>query len=138
MSIFAELPSECYDYQILNEATRNHKYRDVINISDNIDPGCKPHEQWKGPGWYRIMEPAGTKIPEFPPAPGCGTTYAGWMNGNHPDKKGESVEREICFHYAGNICSFKTTITVTNCKEYYVYNLLTHVNNYCTSRHCAE
>ena len=41
--------------------------------------------QWKGEGFYRLVEPAGTQIPEY--APGryhCGTISIGWLNVAHP------------------------------------------------------
>ena len=83
--------------------------------------------QWKGDGYYRLMEPAGIKLAEY--APGkyhCGTLYPGWLNGSHPERSGEEVERTVCVDAdKGNErdCWRKQSITVTNCKGYYVYFL---------------
>ena len=83
--------------------------------------------QWKGAGYYRMMEPAGTQLPEY--APGdyhCGTLYPGWLNGSHPDRSGEEVEMTVCVDGdRGNErdCYRKIDIKVTNCKGYYVYFL---------------
>ena len=73
------------------------------------------------------MEPAGIQLPEY--APGwlhCGTGYHGWLNGKHPERSGEEVERKVCFdNDRGNKhdCYFESYIKITNCKGYYVYFL---------------
>ena len=73
------------------------------------------------------MEPAGTQLPEY--APGshhCGTWYTVWLNSSHPERSGEEVEGTACFDAdRGNrrICKWKESITITNCKGYYVYFL---------------
>ena len=83
------------------------------------------------------MEPAGIQLPEY--APGawhCGTDGTGWLNGKHPERSGEEVERKVCFDWdRGNEddCYWKIDIKVTNCKGYYVYFLPEFVNyaRYC-------
>ena len=83
--------------------------------------------QWKGEGYYRLMEPAGVQLPEY--APGryhCGSGYTGWLNGKHPDNFGEEVDMTVCIDDdRGNErdCRWKWNIKVTNCKGYYVYFL---------------
>ena len=45
-------------------------------------PDASP--DWKGTNWYRFVPPAGTKLPDRPPATsmgGCDTTYQGWIQG---------------------------------------------------------
>ena len=70
---------------------------------------------------------AGTQISES--APGsehCGTMYAGWLNGQHPDDTGVEVYMKVCFDFdRGNEedCYDRIDIKVTNCKGYYVYFL---------------
>ena len=53
--------------------------------------------QWKGEGYYRIIQPAGIQLAEY--APGdyhCGTGATGWLNGSHPERSGEEVVRKVC------------------------------------------
>ena len=123
------------DYQILNASTRNRNHKGTWRTAacDYNDH----NEDWKGPGWYRMMNPAGSKIPEKPPPfDHCGTLNPGWMNGVHPSQHGETQEREICFNVRGNTCYKKTTITVINCKDYFVYNLPEVPA--CLLRYCGE
>ena len=83
------------------------------------------------------MEFAGTQLPEY--APGdyyCGTSNTGWLNGKHPERSGEEVERKVCVDYdRGNEydCWRNVSIKITNCKGYYVYFLPKLVNyaRYC-------
>ena len=49
------------------------------------NPDASP--DWKGTNWYRFVPPAGTKLPDRPPATsmgGCDTTYQGWIQGINP------------------------------------------------------
>ena len=79
----------------------------------------RPTGDWKGPGWYRIMQPAGHIIPEKPPLEWyCGAYIPGWMNGIHPSQPGASEEREICFSYGGNTCYWNTTISTFSVSKY--------------------
>ena len=93
--------------------------------------------QWKGEGYYRLMEPAGTQIPEYAPGKyNCGSATTAWLNGQHPDRFGEEVERTVCLDDdRGNNydCNRKIDIKVTNCKGYYVYFLpeLDFIARYC-------
>ena len=104
------------------------------------DKELKPYTsaQWKGEGYYRLMEPAGTQLPEY--APGifhCGALYTGWLNGKHPDRSGEEVERTVCVDRdRGNErdCFGMKDIRVTNCKGYYVYFLPEIFNH---ARYCG-
>ena len=132
------MPQQCQSYEVLDEADRNIKsggengyYCDNDSHWVNYD-----HGDFKGPGWYRMMTPAGTKIPEVaPPSFHCGTGATGWLNGAHPDGLGQTVSREVCFNYAGDKCFEKTTIKVTNCGGFYVYEL---PRTPCPFRYCAE
>ena len=83
--------------------------------------------QWKGEGYYRLMEPAGIQLPEYAPGSGhCGTSLTGWLNGSHPERYGEEVERKVCVDGDRDNrldCNWNWNITITNCKGYYVYFL---------------
>ena len=131
------LPSQCYNYEILNDASRNQDYSlrnpdgDPLNCDSSFD----------GTVWYRLMLPAGTMIPEeVVDQERCGTDAAGWMSHlKHPKILGEEVVREICFRWESNGCEFNNYINVTNCGDYYVYKLPTTPDPpSCSLRYCAE
>ena len=85
------------------------------------------------------MEPAGIQLAEY--APGdyhCGTENTGWLNGQHPERYGEEVESSACVDAdRGNErdCVWNVSITITNCKGYYVY-FLPKLNFY-PGRYCG-
>ena len=69
------------NYEILDDHTRNSKYDEVDGPYDYV---CDDIENsnialdWKGPGWYRISDPAGSQMPEEPvPWYHCGTQFGG-------------------------------------------------------------
>ena len=130
------LPQQCENYAILNEPSRNRNYDyPSIIYYDRVDA------EFNGNVWYRMMQPAGTKIPEgVVPSLKCGTRVTGWMNGQHPTEIGEEVERKICFNWSGLInvsnCLDSKHIKVTNCGAYYVYKL--PKPDYYSMGYCAE
>ena len=98
---------------------------------------------WKGARWYRFMAPAGKRLPESPPKFSshnegvCGTHYTGWLNGHHPKKAGELVNRTVCFKvtYSQN-CHYTKPVKIRNCGSYFVYYLVDVPD--CALRYCAE
>ena len=84
---------------------------------------------WVGAGWYRMMAPAGTTIPESPPGIyQCGTEAPGWMKGSHPSVARQTSQGvTYCFDARGfdsnNDCQWSTQGKVTHCGDYYVYYL---------------
>ena len=134
------LPQQCESYEILNEASRNRN-NDFLSLADSVLAGIKVDNEFNGNVWYRMMQPAGTKIPEgVVPSLKCGTSATGWMNGQHPTAIGEEVERKICFNWSGLInvsnCLDSKHIKVTNCGAYYVYKL--PKPDYYSMGYCAE
>ena len=125
--------AQCLSYRVLQEVSRNQHSSESIYYCDDED-----HDgDWRGPGWYRMMSPAGTQIPEYPPSSShCGTHATGWLNGTHPSIPFQSVSREICFNWNDDMCNWKTNITITNCQDYFVYDLKNTPG--CTLRYCAE
>ena len=129
------ISAECLEYEILDDATRNFEYGDGIYCDDSIDSDTSP--DWKGPGWYRMMSPAGTKMLEVTiPDYKCGTHATGWLNGTHPDLLGETVDRTVCFNWASNSCTWSSSVKVKNCGGYFLYYLPKAPN--CQLRYCAE
>ena len=103
------LPQHCNNYEILKEASRNRNHGQGQNYDDSLESNV----------WYRMMAPAGTKIPEkYVHLGKCGSYRSGWMNGQHPTEIGAEVQRKVCFNYH---CHWSNMIKVTNCGEYYVY-----------------
>ena len=89
-------------------------------------------------GWYKMEEPAGTKLPEKDIAEQhCGTFATGWLNGDHPTTLNAIVDREVCFSYGGlNPCPKKSQIQIRNCGDFYLYNL--DDTPLCNLRYCSE
>ena len=83
---------------------------------------------WIGPGWYRIVGQAGTKLADegrrgCSGGCLCATHIGGLMQGTHPDLKGQTVTRRINFYEGSSSGSDDFDIQVTNCEDYFVYNL---------------
>ena len=60
------------------------------------------------------------------PAPRCGTSATGWMNGIHPTVAQGKVTRKVCYNWENNCCWRSNNIEVVNCGQYYVYELSPH------------
>ena len=64
----------CYAVKILDDAYRNVNTKDVSNLYCDQDYDRKSGEkvpnsgEWQGAGWYRFMEPAGTKLVDYAPS----------------------------------------------------------------------
>lgn len=87
-------------------------------------------------GWYRFTSYTGGKIPEWKvPEDHCGTQAPVWLNGKHPEIKGENVVREACIHVLGDGCWERFDINITNCGDYFVYYLRPFY--YCAVAYCA-
>ena len=89
---------------------------------------------WKGPGWYRIVGDAGSKLFEAPVKPNhCGTRSPGWLYGGHPTASEGEVVRFVnfvmYFNYKGSTWGSdayqSASIKVINCNnEYFLYYLI--------------
>ena len=124
----------------MNDATRNSEHGKGSYCDDSTRSNNRP--DWQVPGWYRMMSPAGTKMPEVAvPFKKCGTWGTGWLNGNHPNLLGGTVDRTVCFNqngYYGSTCQSSRSVKVKNCGGYFLYYLpKSPTSNYCT-RYCAE
>ena len=105
---------DCFGYKWLNESNRNKEYSQREYISDHNHPT----------GWYRFGGGAGIKMPtSCVPAPRCGTSATGWMNGTHPTVAQGKVTRKVCYNWENNCCLRSNNIEVVNCGQYYVYEL---------------
>ncbi|MBL9101312.1 MAG: DUF4215 domain-containing protein [Myxococcales bacterium] len=121
-----QLPPECNNAVQLNDGTRNVNYGGS-GVCDN------PFTQQ----WYRFVGASGTRIPTSPPPIyTCNTDAPGWMNGPEPGVGQSGVDRQICFHWAGNTCNWSEPAKVTNCGNYYVY-FLKNISWGCSGRYCG-
>ena len=117
----------CSDYKWLDEADRNYQFKKDSSLEDYCDADWDyqtKSPKFDGPGWYRFGGLAGERLPENPvDEEMCQTDAAGWMNGQHPVKPGQRVERTVCFNWGENTCYEQTKIKVQHCENYYIYYL---------------
>jgi len=134
-------PDQCVNYMVLDDATRSVNHG---GCGENGGDECYcDHRRytfispdWQGPGNYRIMSSAGSRLPES--SPGyyhCGTHRSGWLRGEHPQDIYAEKNMTVCFDYGSNDCGREADITVTNCNGYYVY-LLPDTPG-CSARYCV-
>ena len=67
----------------------------------------------------------------------CGTDAPGWIDGVHPSEWGSTATVNVCYHWSGSDCNWSNDIRVTNCGQYYAYELATPPVSclaYCTTR----
>merc|ERR1712241_1392354 len=124
------------EYNVLDEMDRN--------VNNDVGPqycdqtnNLKSSPDWKGPGWYRMKNPAGLQLSEEPIEPyHCGTSATGWLNGPHPTTLGETVGMQVCFNGGGGECQWITSIQVKNCGNFFLYYL--EDAPYCPLRYCGK
>jgi hypothetical protein len=130
------LPDLCEpgSYYILDSFTRNvnttvpeHGLTDVCGGWDICcDWAGGPHHppDWRGEAWYRFSGPAGTRMPDSTPGDAhCGTLAAGWLAGGHPALGEGQVTRTVYFDWDYEPEWKQTTVSVINCREFYIYHL---------------
>ena len=143
-------PNQCEEYMLLDDPDRgvNNEdcdFKSLWNINyfdycyvDRIDshrsssyPGFTgPSADWQGPGYYRIMSSAGSRLPESRPKKyQCGTVYRGWLSGEHPQDIYAEKEMSVCFGNCDDDVEH-VNITVTNCDGFFVYLLPEYPDNY--------
>ena len=133
----SEVPNVCHDldYMILSDSSRNINHVTDSHFCDDFD-SLSSSPDWRGPGWYRIMGPAGTQLPEeIVEMYHCGTSATGWLNGTHRIVFNEIVDRQVCFSIHEEPCRYQSAIQVLNCGDFFLYNLEstpTCILRYCT------
>ena len=140
---FSGLPAQCKpaNYRELSEASRSVKKRTTVGYyyCDSLLAVGTRSPQWHGLQWYKVVNPAGTKIATRAiKDPYCGTSYKGYMLEPHPTEVGQTKWATFCF--SGNVgasCVWKNYGKVTKCGEgNFVYNLPDVP--VCDLRYCAE
>ena len=121
---------------MLDEKERNHKVKTTNGYwGDN-----RLHDKWLGPGWYRMLPPAGTRIPEQHAGyPYCGTSASGYLKGSHSNiNPGQTVSRTVCFDGSIPSCAYSTQIKVRNCGNYFLYYLVNTTPAMYNIGYCAQ
>ena len=73
-------PPQCLNHYILDEGNRNANYGFGVGYCDQKGHDNYTSPNWVGAGYYRIQEPAGTRIPNSSPGyKHCGTNGSGWI-----------------------------------------------------------
>ena len=97
-------------------------------------------------GWYRFMEPAGTRLPLVPPPSHgwyletCGTAASAWVqNGTYPMLGEDVMDIGICFAFS-EVCQYSVQARTVACMEesgalFYLYYL--HPAPVCWLAYCA-
>jgi len=127
---------QCYQHSLLSEESRHHNVLtqgDDIWFSD-VENDYRTSTCWMGPGYYRVVLPAGTMIAEGKPAlNACGTDRGGYLDaGSHPEEEGIEVDRTV------KIVDVSSTydITITKCPGgfyvYYLPNTTSSTHRYCS------
>lgn len=118
--------AECQNYKTLDSATRSAQFNASVSSCDDKLPR----------GWYRFSGAAGNTIPtSCVPTHHCGTHAPGWLSGPHPAAHEGKVRREVCFHWK-SCCSWRNSVLVRNCGEFFVYDLSPTLT--CNLRYCGK
>lgn len=118
--------TECTTYVTLDSVRRS------VNFNESVSP-CDDKLQR---GWYRFSGAAGNVMPtSCVPTHHCGAHAPGWLNGRHPTVHEGKVRREVCFHWK-SCCSWRNSVLVRNCGEFYVYELSPPLS--CDLRYCGN
>jgi cysteine-rich repeat protein len=92
---------------------------------------------WSGPGWYRFSGAAGTQMSEMViSSQVCGSYGSGWLNGAHPALGQGIVDRQVCFAWKDEGCTYNTQIEVLTCIGFHLYHLPDVPE--CEMRYCGE
>merc|ERR1712228_696724 len=135
------LPAQCSDisYNKLTDSTRLHNFYNASGGHCDKTGRSNTSPDWQGPGWYRVMSPAGSQISEHVRDPehkdihgDCNTHHGGWMLGGHPSIEEGIVARTVGLRWDCNGTD-KIQIRVVNCNQFYLYELKT---TSCSLRYC--
>ena len=107
---------ECSEYTELSDAFRNVGWGyDYARCDSGL-----------AAGWYRFTGDAGTQMLDYAPGDyNCGTHAPGWIDG-HPAFVGDTTRQTVCYDWSGDgdDCTWDNEVDVTNCGDFYVYNLV--------------
>ena len=126
--------SECKNYKSLTDSTRKLDVSATQSAKNTDSLGdSKNSVDWQGEAWYRVMDDAGTRIPEDPFTSVqtdlyryCKTGCPGYLpRGSHPQNPGELVDNvKVCYNCNGNKCNYSNhAVKIRHCGAYFVYYL---------------
>ena len=113
------LDPEVYPVQCSNYTSINW---DSYNVDAGASSACSSSLT---PKWYRLNGTYNEIAEQRSYVTGiCGAGSPGFLNFTHPVTAGSTTSGVICYHWSGNVCSWKSTaINATRCSNYYVYYL---------------
>jgi hypothetical protein len=122
------VPSQCSNYSIDTDVTR------LATYSVNIPGGCDV-TLYATPTWVRFNGSATRLSTSAPATHRCATSATGWYTGTLPSA-GLTTTGVACFAWTSSICDFHSTISVTNCNDFYIYLMVSPST--CSLRYCTE
>ncbi|CAF3299496.1 unnamed protein product [Rotaria socialis] len=109
---------------------------DSAYVNSSSGPKCDPNEFAYLAKWVRFSGAAGTLLAtSMIPPNRCGAYYTGYYTGLMPTQRGDTVTGKVCYNWNTNTCYMSNMISVTNCKDFFVYALVASPN--CSGRYCT-
>ncbi|XP_062516319.1 collagen alpha-1(XXIII) chain-like [Corticium candelabrum] len=129
-----KLPSQCNEtnHRVLSDTWRQSSLSsiEVGFHCDSEDNGFR-HE------WHAFNASIGRRMAKKCPSNGhCGTATPGWLKKYPLTAVGDTGIGKVCFRWLDNCCALQVTINITNCGDFYVYNL--PVTETCPSAYCSD
>ncbi|CAF1298784.1 unnamed protein product, partial [Adineta steineri] len=122
------LPSQCFSYTSITDATRLMTYGVATSQ-------CDYYYFLSTPVWVRFSGAGGTMLANYYTSIyRCNTDAPGWYTGSLP-AVGSTVTGTVCYYWASNSCNWSNSVSVTNCNGYYVYDLIRPT--VCNLRYCT-
>ncbi|CAF2075844.1 unnamed protein product [Rotaria magnacalcarata] len=122
--------SQCSNYTLDTDASRLATYSATTSSCDST--------VYATPLWVRFTGGGATTLATSATLSyRCGTYYTGWLVSSLPSTSGTTTTAVVCFSWSTSICSWTTTISVTNCNAFYVF-LLASPPVGCNSRYCTQ
>ena len=99
----------------------------------NISPG------WRGDRlWYKFSGAASSYMADTPPGiKHCKTNSPGWISTPLPTEPNQSYNATFCFQTSDSNCANFVHGKVTNCKDFFVYQL-PDIPAHCSMRYCSS
>ncbi|CAF0758658.1 unnamed protein product [Adineta ricciae] len=129
-STMTPLPTQCSNYTLITDSTRNINSVRTTVLCDRQSP------MTVSGSWFRFSGGAGTMLVNYTvPIHQCGTHATGWFNGAFPSETGTISSGTTCYHWGNNICNWSNGVTVTKCSDFYVFFLV--APPVCSLRYCT-
>ena len=115
-------------YTFVGDSASQFREYNVDRASCCSSSTSYPHDDWDGPGWYRVRYQAGTKLSTHAftkyTQGECATHVGGWVTGDHPTVAYTTVTRRVRFDRPGHPSTWwNHDISITKCDGFFVYYL---------------